>query len=138
MPRPMSSPYRTMEITLPNLAAFFEDLKQDSDAVKIVEQMQWAVHDPDVRIYAAYYDNRPVAVIGILQDVYLRFIVVREPHRRKGVGRSLVEKYAQHVKGITVDKSDTGCQMFFRKVGWVDYEAMQLDQLAMIRGDFLA
>ena len=142
MPRPMSSPYRTMEITLSNLVAFLEDLKQDADAAACVELMQAGVQDVNTRLFAAYYDSRPIAVIGILHDKYLRFVIVREPHRRKGVGRMLIEKYAQQVQAIMLPhapvNSSSVMHTFFRHVGWKDYKQMDERTDSMIRGDFLA
>jgi len=52
MPRPMSSPYRYMEITLPNIQAFLEDLRQDSDSKECVELMQPHVCNPEFTIAA--------------------------------------------------------------------------------------
>lgn len=142
MPRTMSSPYRYMEITLHNMQAFFEDLKQDSDAKHIVSLMENRILDREIRLHAAYYDNRPVAVIGITRDIYLGFVIVREPHRRKGVGRTLIEKYAQQVQGIMLNhvpvNKHSVPHSFFRNVGWRDCKQMDPNTDSMIRQDFQA
>lgn len=141
MPRPMSSPYRYMEITLPNIQSFLEDLKQDSDAKLCVEFMRQHVINPECTIHAAYFESRPVAVIGIYRGMYLAFVVVREPHRRKGIGRCLIEKYAQQVQSILIPHADRGntlAHKFLRNVGWRDYKQMSPDTDSMIREDFKA
>ena len=141
MPRPMSSPYRYMEITLPNIQAFLEDLKQDSDAKECVEWMQPHVCNPEITIYAAYFDSRPVAVLGIYRGMYLAFVIVREPHRRKGIGRCLIEKYATRVQSILIPHADRGNSLahkFLRNVGWRDYKQMGPKTDSMIREDFKA
>ncbi|QQO90437.1 putative GNAT N-acetyltransferase [Erwinia phage pEa_SNUABM_5] len=141
MPRPMSSPYRCMEITLHNIQAFLEDLQQDSDAKECVELMQPHVCNPEITIHAAYFESRPVAVIGIYRGMYLAFVIVRQPHRRKGVGRCLMDKYATQVQSILIphaDRSDSLAHKFLRNVGWRDYKQMDLQTDSMIREDFKA
>lgn len=142
MPRPMSSPYRYMEITLHNMQAFFEDLRQDSDAKQIVALMQQHIINNEITLHAAYFESRPVAVIGIYRELYLAFVIVREPHRRKGIGRTLIEKYAKQVQSILLAHAPINgssvAHKFFRNVGWRDYKQMDPVTDSMIRQDFLA
>lgn len=123
------------------MQAFFEDLINDSDANECCALMKKHIINNEVILHAAYYDSRPVAVIGIYRGLYLAFVIVREPHRRKGIGRCLIEKYAQQVQAITLPHADRGSSVahsFFRNVGWRDYKQMDMETDSMIRGDFLA
>lgn len=142
MPRPMSSPYRYMEITLHNMQAFFEDLAQDSDHKQMCDLMKKHIINKEITLHAAYFESRPVAVIAIYRELYLAFVIVREPHRRKGIGRYLIEKYAQQVQAITLPhvpiNKPSAAHSFFRNVGWRDYKQVDMETDSMIRGDFLA